>query len=35
MYIGVDIGGTNIRAARFQENSQHPEPKIKVRTEAH
>jgi glucokinase len=34
-YIGVDIGGTNIRAARFAPDSQVPEPKTKILTQAH
>jgi glucokinase len=33
-YIGVDIGGTNIRAARFVLDSQIPEPKTKILTQA-
>jgi glucokinase len=33
-YIGVDIGGTNIRAARFTPDSQIPEPKTKILTQA-
>lgn len=33
-YIGVDIGGTNIRAARFAHESQMPEPKTKIPTHA-
>jgi glucokinase len=31
-FIGVDIGGTNIRAARFRPNSHFPEHKIKTLT---
>jgi glucokinase len=34
-YIGVDIGGTNIRAARFATDSQIPEPKTKIPTQSH
>jgi glucokinase len=34
-YIGVDIGGTNIRAARFTANSHVPDPKTKIPTQAH
>jgi glucokinase len=33
-YIGVDIGGTNIRAARFALDSQVPDPKTKIPTHA-
>lgn len=33
-YIGVDIGGTNIRAARFALDSQVPEPKTKIPTQS-
>ncbi len=32
-YIGVDIGGTHIRAARFAHDSQVPEPKTKIPTQ--
>lgn len=33
-YIGVDIGGTNIRAARFAPDSRVPDPKTKLPTHA-
>jgi len=33
-YIGVDVGGTSIRAARFSGESQHPVTKTKIPTQA-
>src|SRR5688572_4273386 len=35
IYIGVDLGGTNIRAARFSGNHHQPESKSKRPTQAH